>query len=223
MTGTLYIVATPIGNLGDISQRAIETLKEVAAVACEDTRHTGMLLQHLQIRKQLISYHQHNEARRSPEILAKLQGGENIALVSDAGTPLISDPGYRLMRLCIDSGITVTSIPGPVALINALVLSGLASHSFYFGGFLPVKSGQRKNKFKKLGELDATLIFYESPHRLLKSLQDIQEVFPEREVVLVKEMTKKFERCYRGKASQIITELSNNSVKGEFVVLIAGC
>lgn len=220
MSGTLYLVATPIGNRQDITLRAIEILKQVDFVACEDTRHTGLLLHALEIHKPLISYHEHNEARRTEEFLQKLQQGSHIALVSDAGTPLISDPGYRLVKACYTAGIAVTALPGPCAVINALVLSGCPPTPFYFAGFLPPKTHGRIKLLELLKVISATLIFYESPHRILKSLEDFAKIFPEREVVVLREMTKMFEERKVGKPAELLDLLKDKKPKGEWVIVV---
>lgn len=202
--------------------RAIEVLKSVDRIACEDTRHSLKLLQAYEISKPLLSLHEHNEAKRSVLLLEKLQSGESIALISDAGTPLVSDPGYRLVRAVLDAGLPVESIPGPCAAINALALSGLPTDSFYFLGFLPPKSAARKRRFEALRDFPATLVFYESPHRIQKFLEEAYEVFGPRDVVIAREMTKKFEEVYRGPLQAKAQSLSLRSWKGEFVVLLSG-
>ncbi len=222
MKGTLYLVATPIGNLKDITLRALEILKSVDRIACEDTRHSLKLLQAYEISKPLLSLHQHNEVKRSTVVLEKLQAGESIALISDAGTPLVSDPGYRLVRAVLEAGLNVESIPGPCAAINALALSGLPTDSFYFLGFLPPKSAARQRRFEALRDFPSTLVFYESPHRIQKFLQEAHGVFGAREVVIAREMTKKFEEVYRGPLQAKAQSLPLRSWKGEFVVLVSG-
>jgi 16S rRNA (cytidine1402-2'-O)-methyltransferase len=218
--GTLYLVATPIGNLEDMTLRALRTLKECDIIAAEDTRHTGHLLKYFEISKPLISYFQFNEAKRGEEILARLGRGEKVALVTDAGTPGISDPGERVVKAAIKAGYRVEAVPGPCALVTALTASGLSSDEFHFVGFLPHKSGQRRNQLEKLKTMDGTLIFYESPYRVLKMLTEISEVFPERQVVLARELTKKFEEFLRGTPSELLTQMEKRAIKGEFVVLI---
>lgn len=222
MKGKLYLVATPIGNLKDITVRAIETLQSVDLIACEDTRHSLKLLQTYEIHKPLQSLHEHNEARRASGLIDNLNAGRNVALISDAGTPLVSDPGYRLVRAVLDAGLEVEAIPGPCAAINALVASGLPTDSFYFIGFLPPKSAARRRRFESLKDFPNTLIFYESPHRIQKFLEEAYEVLGSRRVVLAREMTKKFEECYRGPLLARAQEYSLRSWKGEFVVLLAG-
>jgi len=222
VTGKLYIVATPIGNLKDITLRALETLKDVDEIACEDTRHSRKLFNKFGIKKPLISLHEHNENRKTDAILKKIKSGSNIALISDAGTPLVSDPGYLLINKLLEEGVAVEAIPGPCAAINALVISGLPSDRFYFLGFLPPKSSSRIRKFNELKDHPSTLIFYESTHRIQKFLREAFEVLGSRPVVLVREMTKVFEEVLRGQLGELGTTLSPRSWKGEFVVLIAG-
>ena len=216
----LYIVSTPIGNLKDITLRAIDTLKSVDLIAAEDTRHTKVLLSEYQINTPLTSYFEHNEIKKAEYLLGLLKEGKNIALVTDAGTPGISDPGYRVIKSAQENNIPMTAIPGPTALIAALTLSGLSAHSFVFEGFLPVKSGARRKKLEELKAEKRTVIFYESPHRLEKTLLDIQDVLGDPEVVCAREMTKKFEEVLRGKCSEILSGLNSSKLKGEFVILI---
>ena len=218
----LYIVATPIGNLKDITLRAIEVLKSVDLIACEDTRHTRILTQHYGIEKPLVSYYEYNKIKRGEYLIKALKDGKDIALVSDAGTPGISDPGSHIIRLAIENNTPLTFIPGPAAFIGALVLSGLATHKFIFEGFLPAKSGARKNRLKELEQEKRTLIFYESPHRLLKTLEDILEVLGDREITIVRELTKKFEEIIRGKASEILKHFQAQAPRGEFILVLAG-
>jgi len=216
----LYIVATPIGNLKDISFRAIEVLKSVDLIACEDTRHTKILLDHYGIDKPTTSFYQHNRFTKADYLVGLLEEGKNVALVSDAGTPGILDPGYNLINLVIEKNIPLTVIPGPVAFVNALVLSGKPAHAFIFEGFLPTKAISRKNKLKELEKLEKTIIFYESSHRIIKTLKDIEEVFGERKVVVCRELTKKFEEVKHGSAKELLTHFSSQKVRGEFVVII---
>jgi 16S rRNA (cytidine1402-2'-O)-methyltransferase len=220
--GTLYLVATPIGNLEDVTRRAIRTLRECDLVAAEDTRHSGQLLKHLGISKPLLSYFQFNEARRSEEILERLGRGEKIALVTDAGTPGISDPGQRVVKAALAAGFRVESVPGPCALVTALTASGFATDEFHFIGFLPHKAGQRHKQLERLREVAGTLVLYESPYRVLKLLGELQEIFPERQIVLARELTKKFEEFLRGTPAQLLALLEKRSIKGEFVVLVEG-
>jgi 16S rRNA (cytidine1402-2'-O)-methyltransferase len=218
--GTLYLVATPIGNLEDITLRALRTLKECDLIAAEDTRHTGQLLRHYEISKPLISYFKFNEARRSEEILERLGRGEKIALVTDSGTPGISDPGERVVRAVLQAGFRVESVPGPCALVAALTASGLPADEFHFIGFLPHKSGQRRRALEQLKSFSGTLVLYESPYRVEKLLAELTELFPERPVVLARELTKKFEEFRRGLPAELLAQLKERSLKGEFVVLI---
>ena len=220
--GTLYLVATPIGNLEDITLRALRTLRECDVVAAEDTRHSGQMLKHFGISKPMLSYFQFNEAKRSEEIIGRLRRGETIALITDAGSPGISDPGERVVRAALSAGLRVEPVPGPCALIAGLTASGLAAENFYFVGFLPHKSGQRRKTLEGLREIPATLIFYESPYRVLKFLGELEELFPDREVVLAREVTKKFEEFLRGRPCQLREQLAKRAVKGEFVVLVEG-
>jgi 16S rRNA (cytidine1402-2'-O)-methyltransferase len=221
MPGILYIVATPIGNLEDITLRALRILREVDLIACEDTRQTRKLLDHFGISKQTVSYHEHNETSRARELTGRLQEGTNVALVSDAGTPLVSDPGYRVVAAAIDAGIAVVPIPGPSAILGALAGSGLATDEFRFCGFLPAKSGQRRKTLEALREERVTLIFYEAPHRILEALADVEAVYGARPVAVARELTKLHEEFLRGTARQIGETLAaRGSVKGEMVLLI---
>ena len=218
--GTLYLVATPIGNLEDITLRALRTLKECDVVAAEDTRRTSQLLHHYEIAKPLISYFRFNEAKRSEEILGRLGRGEKVALVTDAGSPGISDPGERVVRAAVAGGFRVEAVPGPCALVAALTASGLAAEEFHFVGFLPHKSGQRRKALARLVDYAGTLVLYESPHRIEKLLGELNEVLPDRSVVLARELTKKFEEFLRGSPAQLLALANTRSLKGEFVVLI---
>ena len=221
MAGTLYIVSTPIGNLEDITLRALRLLGEVDVVLCEDTRQTRKLLDHFAISKPALSYHDHNEQQRAPEMVARLERGENLALVSDAGTPLISDPGYRLVRAALDRGIAVVPVPGASAALGALAASGLPTDAFRFCGFLPPKSTQRRKLFEELEAEQATLVFYEAPHRIIETLTDIEACYGLRPVVVARELTKLHEEFLRGTAAQVREALaSRNSVKGEITLLI---
>lgn len=218
----LTVVPTPIGNLGDVTERAREALVAADVVAAEDTRHSGMLLHHLGIEKPLLSYHEHNEAMRTAELLGRLRAGANVALVTDAGTPAISDPGARLVRACAEEGLAYTVLPGPCAAITALVGSGLDASAFFFGGFLPVKSGQRGTELTAAIERDATSIFYESPHRLLKSLEALAELAPARLVCVARELTKKFEEYRRGFPEALVAHYTAHPPKGEICLLVEG-
>jgi 16S rRNA (cytidine1402-2'-O)-methyltransferase len=220
--GRLYVVATPIGNLEDITFRAVRILKEVDWIACEDTRTTHRLLERYEIRTRSISYHEHNESERTEELLTCLVAGEKGALVSDAGTPLISDPGYRLVHAAVEAGIKVEALPGPSAVMAALAVSGLPTDQFHFGGFLPAKQGQRKRLLESLCDEPATLVFYETPHRILEALEDIAAVAGTRNVVVARELTKVYEEVLRGTATEIRAALAaRENVRGEFVVLIS--
>lgn len=219
--GTLYLVATPIGNLEDITLRALRVLRECDLVAAEDTRRSGLLLQHFGLHKPMLSYFQFNEARRSEEILARLGRGEKIALITDAGSPGISDPGQRVVSAALAQGYRVEPVPGPCALVAALTASGLSTDEFHFLGFLPHKSGPRLRLLERLSQVEGTLVLYESPYRINKLLLELGRIFPARQVVLAREITKKFEEWRRGKPSELLTQLQNRSIKGEFVVLIA--
>ncbi len=219
MSGTLYLVATPIGNLEDITLRALRVLREADLVVCEDTRQTRKLLAHYGIDKPVVSYHEHNEAARAPELLAKLRGGAVIALVSDAGTPLVSDPGYRLVTKAVTDGIRVEPVPGPSAILAALTASGLPTDAFHFGGFLPARPGQRRRALAKLKDEPATLVFFEAPHRILETLEDIEAVLGPRPVVIAREITKLHEEFLRGTAAEL--RKGRLPLKGEITLLIA--
>lgn len=216
----LYIVATPIGNLKDITLRAIEVLKSVDLIACEDTRHTKILLDHYDIKTPTTSYFQHNRITKAQYLLRLLKEGKDIALVSEAGTPGILDPGYHIINLAIKNNIEITVIPGPTALVNALVLSGKPAHKFIFAGFLPNKPKARQNRLRELAHLKYTVVFYESPHRILGTLLDIQAIFGNKEIVCVRELTKKFEEIKRGKAEDILRAFKRQRPRGEFVIVI---
>jgi 16S rRNA (cytidine1402-2'-O)-methyltransferase len=218
---TLYLVATPIGNLEDITLRALRTLKECDVIAAEDTRHTGRLLTHYGISKPLISYFRFNEARRSEEIIGRLRRGEKIALVTDAGTPGISDPGERVVQAAIQAGFRVEAVPGPCALVTALTASGLPTDEFHFIGFLPHKSGARRKLLENLQACPGTLVLYESPYRIEKLLIELAEICPTRKIVLARELTKRFEELLRGSATELLALQKSRVLKGEFVVLIA--
>jgi 16S rRNA (cytidine1402-2'-O)-methyltransferase len=220
--GTLYLVATPIGNLEDITLRALRVLKECDVVAAEDTRHSGQLLKHFGISKPLLSYFQFNEAKRSEEIIERLRRGEKVALVTDAGSPGISDPGERVVKAALAAGLRVEAVPGACALIAALTASGLATDEFHFIGFLPHKSGQRRNQLERLKAFSGTLILYESPYRIEKILNELNDIFPQRTVVLARELTKKFEEFLRGTPKELLDVVKKRSLKGEFAVLVSG-
>jgi 16S rRNA (cytidine1402-2'-O)-methyltransferase len=218
----LYLVATPIGNLGDISLRALETLRSVDFVASEDTRKTGLLLKHFEIKKPQISFHEHNEERAGERLINLLLEGKSVALVTNAGTPGISDPGYSLVRRAIAAGIPITSIPGPAAFVSALILSGLPVHSFTFRGFPPHKGGPRRRFLTLDSDGPHTLVFYESPHRLIAFLKDALEIYGDRQAVIANDLTKLFEAIERGSLSELITRLEDSQLRGEYTVVIAG-
>lgn len=219
--GVLYVVATPIGNLEDITQRALRILREVNLVACEDTRQTRKLLDHYQITTPTVSYHEHNEAARAGELVRKLEDGVTIAQVSDAGMPGISDPGYRVIKLAIESGITVTPIPGPSALIAALVGSGLATDAFDFRGFLPAKQGQRRTALEAFARSSQTVVVYEAPHRIRETVEDIVAALgPGRQIVIARELTKIHEEFLRGTAVEVLAQIESRELKGEITLLI---
>lgn len=219
--GTLYVVATPIGNLEDISYRAVRVLKEADLIACEDTRHTAKLLHHYGIDKPTISYHEHNEVARAEELVAKLTAGLNIAQVSDAGMPGISDPGYRVINLAIERGVKVVPIPGASAVVAALAGSGLPTDSFQFLGFLPAKSGQRRTMLEALRHAEQTTVVYEAPHRIVETMKDIAELLgAERPVVLARELTKIHEEFIRGSAAEVLQRVQQHELKGEMTLLI---
>lgn len=218
--GTLYVVSTPIGNLKDITLRAIETLKSVDLIAAEDTRHTKILTAHYGITAPLTSYFEHNKITKGDYLIRVLKEGKNIALVSDAGTPGISDPGSRIIKSAIENGIKVEHIPGPSALITGLVLSGMPTDRFIFEGFLPTKPGARKNRLREFLEERRTVIFYESPHRITKTLTDILEIFGDIKVACLRELTKKFEEIRRQKVSELIEHFTKTKPLGEFVICL---
>lgn len=221
MAGTLYLVSTPIGNLEDITHRAVRILGEVDLIACEDTRHTSKLLNHYGIKTKTVSYHEHNERERAAELVELLKRGSDVAIVSDAGTPAISDPGFRLARVAIDNGVRVVPIPGASALISALVASGLPTDEFFFGGFLPARSGARRARLNELRSIAATLIFYEGPHRIAAALRDALEILGERQAVVARELTKMHEEIARGTLSELAARFSSaDSARGEMVLII---
>ena len=220
MPGTLYLVATPIGNLRDITFRAVEVLRSVDVIACEDTRHTRRLLNALEIDNKLVSYHDHNESERAAELTELLLAGKSVAVVSDAGTPGINDPGFRLVQAAREAGVSVVPIPGAVAFVNAAVASGLPTDSLYFGGFLPAKTGERRRRLEEVREIPATLIFYEAPHRLIASLRDCLEVLGNRTASVARELTKLHEEIATAPFSELIEHFEREPVRGEIVVTI---
>ncbi len=219
----LYVVATPIGNLGDITLRALEILKDVDLIAAEDTRHSGILLKHYQIKKPLISYHEHNEAMRTAQLIERLAVGEKIALITDAGTPGLSDPGARLIRECIKRELPFTIIPGPSSIATALVGSGFSAERIFFGGFLPNKSGQRERELRvAAAACEETSVYFESPYRLTKTLKTCGEIMPDRQLCVARELTKKFEEFRRGTPAELLIHYEAHPPKGEIVLVISG-
>src|SRR5215467_893405 len=218
--GCLYLVATPIGNLEDITLRALRILKEADQIACEDTRHTQKLLNHYNIAKPLVSYHEHNEMTRAPELVLAMEQGQQIALVSDAGMPLVSDPGYRLVTLSLRHHVPVIPVPGPSALLAALSASGLPNEEFLFTGFLPARSGQRKRALERLRIEDRTIILYEAPHRIEETLEDTRQILGDRPACLAREVTKLHEEFRRGALSELIASLAERPVRGEITLLV---
>ncbi|HEV3393452.1 MAG TPA: 16S rRNA (cytidine(1402)-2'-O)-methyltransferase [Chthoniobacterales bacterium] len=218
----LYVVATPIGNLGDITLRALEILKDVDLVAAEDTRHSGILLQRYEIHKPLISYHEHNEAMRTAQLVERLAAGEKIALITDAGTPGLSDPGARLIRECIRRELDFTIVPGPSSIPTALAGSGFSCEKFFFGGFLPVKSGQRERELRAAAAREETSVYFESPYRLTKTLRASIDLLQDRQLCVARELTKKFEEFRRGTAAELLAHYEAHPPKGEIVLLISG-
>lgn len=219
--GAFYLVATPIGNLEDISLRALRILKEADLIACEDTRQSRKLLDHYGIAKPLVSYHEHNERERAQELLEKLQQGSTIALITDAGMPGISDPGYRVVKLAAENGISVVPVPGPSAVVAALAASGLPSDSYEFRGFLPAKAGARRTALEEIRDVQHTVIFYETPHRILEALEDIVQILgPERPLVIARELTKLHEEFIRGPAAEVLKAVRSRELKGEITLLV---
>ena len=219
--GTLYLVATPIGNLEDVTRRALRVLGEADVVACEDTRRTRALLEHFGIRARTVSYHEHNERERAEELARSIEEGRTVALVSDAGTPGVNDPGYRVVRACVERGLSVVPVPGPTAFVAALTASGLPTDEFYFGGFLPARSHARREKLAAVKGLRATLVFYETPHRLAHALADALEVLGEREAVVARELTKMHEEIVRGRLSELAARFApEGAARGELVLVV---
>ena len=221
-SGTLYVVATPIGNLEDITLRALRLLKEVDLIAAEDTRHTRKLLTHYGIPTPLTSYHDHSETEKAPALIAQLQAGKNIALVSDAGTPCIADPGFRLVTEAAEAGVSVVPIPGPSMVTALLSIGGLPTNRFAFEGFLPAKRMQCRKALQRLKQEERTLVFFESPHRVLDMLTDLQDICGDRRIVIGRELTKMFEEVLRGKVSELRAVLEAREIKGEVAILVAG-
>lgn len=221
LKGALYLVATPIGNLEDVTLRALRVLAEADIVACEDTRRTRALLEHFGIRAKTVSYHEHNERERAEELASMIEQGASVAVVSDAGTPGINDPGYRIVRACVERGIKVIPLPGPSAFVAALTASGLPTDEFYFGGFLPARTHARRQKLSEVRQLRATLVFYETPHRIAHALADAREILGEREAAVARELTKIHEEIVRGRLGELVARFSNESAaRGEMVVVI---
>lgn len=220
MPGTLYLVATPIGNLSDVTHRALQVLRDVDLIACEDTRHTHKLLSHYGINTKTISYHEHNEQQRAAQLVEQLKQGQNIAIVSDAGTPSISDPGFRLVRAAIENDVAVVPVPGPSALTSALIAAGLPTDEFFFAGFLPARTNARRARLSELQSVPGTLIFYEAPHRLVATLKDAHEILGERDAVVARELTKVHEEIRRGRLSELGDHYEREEPRGEIVVLI---
>lgn len=217
----LFLVATPIGNLGDITLRALEALKDADIIACEDTRHSLHLLRHYGIEKPLVSYHEHNEARRTAELIEKLAEGKKIAIITDAGIPGISDPGHRLLRACQGRGLPYTVLPGASSLLTGLIGSGFDAEQFFYGGFLPVKSGGRERDLRLAAEREQTTVFFESPHRILKTLTAAVEIMGDRQMCVARELTKTFEEYRRGTAAELLAHYTAHPAKGEIVLVVA--
>jgi 16S rRNA (cytidine1402-2'-O)-methyltransferase len=218
----LYVVSTPIGNLDDITLRALDVLKSVDAIAAEDTRHSGNLLRHFEIRKPLVSYHEHNEAMRTAQLVERLQAGEKIALITDAGMPGVSDPGARLIAACIERNLPFTILPGASAVLTALIGSGFSAGRFCYRGFLPPKSGGREREVRSAAECETTSVFFESPHRILKTLAACAEIMPDRPLCVARELTKKFEEFRRGTAAELLAHYTAHPPKGEITLVVSG-
>lgn len=221
-SGTVYLIPTPIGNLDDISKRTLDILAEVDLVACEDTRHSGRLLAKFGIKKKLISYHNFNEQARSEQLIEQVKQGQSIAVISDGGSPGISDPAYRIVVKAVENDLTIVPLPGPTAIVPALTASGLPTDRFFFEGFLPPKTTARKKRLMSLGEFPHTLVIYESPFRIVKTLLDIQEVLGERRICLAREISKLHEEFIRGRVSEVLEVAQNRKLKGEMVIVIEG-
>ncbi|UCE23763.1 MAG: 16S rRNA (cytidine(1402)-2'-O)-methyltransferase [Candidatus Zixiibacteriota bacterium] len=222
LKGKIYLVPTPIGNMGDITQRAIEVLESADLVACEDTRRSGSLLKKLGLKKKLISYHDFNEQRRARRLVEQILKGLSVAVITDGGSPGISDPAYRIVRRAIESNVEIVPLPGPTAVIPALTASGLGTDRFFFEGFLPNKSTARRKRLERLKDLEHTLVFYESPHRLSRTLKDMLEVMGNREICVAREISKKFEQFVRGTVTDILADLEVRAIKGEIVIVVSG-
>jgi 16S rRNA (cytidine1402-2'-O)-methyltransferase len=220
--GVLYLVSTPIGHRGDLSRRAMAVISAADVVAAEDTRHTGSMLASLDMSRPLTSYHEHNKEKATAGLLKALEEGQSVALVSDAGTPGLSDPGFFLVRAAVAAGVTVTAVPGPSALLAALVVSGLPTDAFTFTGFLPVKKGRRRKALSALAEMPNTLIFYESPHRITSTLTDMAEIYGNRWACICRELTKKFEEVIRGRLADLAQLYETSEARGEFTIVVAG-
>jgi 16S rRNA (cytidine1402-2'-O)-methyltransferase len=220
--GKIYLVPTPIGNLEDVSQRALNTLSEVDIIACEDTRHSGRLLNRFDIKKKLISYHDFNESARAKKLIAEVLSGKSVAVITDGGSPGISDPAYRIVTLAIENDIILVPLPGATALIPALTASGLPIDRFFFEGFLPQKSSGRRKRFKQLEDMPHTLIFYESPFRIEKSLNDLFETLGDRKICVAREISKMFEQFIRGTVKEVLDKIKNKKLKGEIVLIVEG-
>jgi len=220
--GCLYLIPTPIGNLGDISARALEVLERVDLVACEDTRTSGRLLKHFGLKKKMISYHEFNERGRAGQLLELLKQGQSVGVITDAGSPGISDPAYRVVKTALENNIEIIALPGPTALIPALTASGLPTDRFFFEGFLPPKSGGRVRRLESIKDFEHTLVFYESPHRVQKSLQAMLEILGDRPACLAREISKKFEEFIRGNIGDILEQVTRRKIKGELVIIVAG-
>src|SRR5437868_8314135 len=218
----LYLVATPIGNLGDITLRALECLRSVDVIAAEDTRHSALMLKHFEIKKPLISFHEHNEAMRTAQLMERIAAGENVALITDAGMPALSDPGGRLIRECIKHETPFTVVPGPSSILTALVGSGFNAATFCFRGFLPFKRGQRQRELRAAAAREETTIFFESPHRLAKTLTDCSDIIPGHRICVARELTKKFEEFRRGSARELLAFYSARPARGEIVLVVEG-
>lgn len=218
----LYVVSTPIGNLGDMTQRAVDVLKSVDLIACEDTRHSGLLLQHFHIRNRLTSYHEYNKVSRTPELIEQLRQGRRIAVITDAGTPGISDPGFYLIRAAVRAGLAVFPVPGASALLAGLVVSGLPSDRFAFEGFLPKRDGRRRKRLAALKDEERTTVYCEAARRVKRLLEEMLELWGDREVVVCRELTKRFEEVLRGKTTDVLAQIGDRELKGETVVVVAG-